>query len=157
LTARKDSKNDLIAPREAIEQSARGADVIHLDRATARPGVPLLVKRLDSPAHDYYLVPWEDERGIIAVVQVDAVTGVFTSAAAFRSPQRQLVMSAEEATRAVAATFGTAAGSPELVWMPCRESASPLQPLYRVRTGDGEVFVGHFGIQRTLMPFGLGG
>jgi hypothetical protein len=147
----------LITWREAIENSGPGVVAVGLDGATVRAGTPLLVKRLDSPAHDYYLVPWEDDRGIVAVVQIDAVTGAFTSAAPFPVPQERLVMSAEEAARAVSATVGTPARETELVWMPCRESASPLQPLYRVRTEHGEVFVGATGVQQTLTPFGRGG
>jgi hypothetical protein len=65
----------------------------------------------------------------------------------------------DDAARAAADALGRrVVGQPQLVWRPCRESAGPLQPLYRVVTEGGEAFVSAAGIvHRTLTPFGRGG
>lgn len=124
-----------------------------------QPGPPLLVTRLDIAGRDYYLVPWLDGRGIVAVAQIDAQSGVLASAAAFSTPLTRLVMTANDARRAVSDRLGQAVfGEPELVWQPCREAASPLQPLYRVSTASGDAFVGVDGsVHLRLTTFGKGG
>lgn len=148
----------MITPAEAVEESKRGLDTIRFDRGGGvHPGTPLLVSRLDVPAADYYLVPWEDDRGIVAVVQVHASSGTFASAAAFPSPQPRLAPSLDEARDAVAEEIGAPIEGPRLVWRPSRESASPLQPMVQVRTANGERFVGLNGVHASLTPFGRGG
>jgi hypothetical protein len=132
-------------------------DVTRKDSLVLNAGAPLFVHRLDVPAHDYYLVPWEDDRGIVWVVQVDAVNGGFASAAPFPSPQPRLVTSADDVRRAVAEKIGPVIDEPCLVWMPCRESTSPLQPLYIVKTQAGAVFFSWSGIHLALTPLGRGG
>jgi hypothetical protein len=119
----------------------------------------VLVRRLDKPGSDYYLVPWSTERGIVLVIKVDAERGVMSSAAALRVPLSRLVRSPEEARDLVVERLGQRViGEPELVWQPCRESASALQPLYRVVVESGEAFVGIDGsVHPRLTPFGKGG
>ena len=153
-----------ISARDAVQASQRGlgkiADpAVAAAYAGAQPGVPLLVTRLDQPNRDYYLVPWQDQRGVLLVALVDAASGEMASAAAFATPMRQLVMSPSEARRLVETQLNTRVrGDPKLVWQPARESASPLQPLYRVSVDGGEAFVAADGaVHRTLTPFGKGG
>jgi hypothetical protein len=148
----------LITPAEAVAASEQGLDTIRFDRNSGvHPGTPLFVTRLDVPSADYYLVPWENDRGIVAVVQIDAATGAFASAAAFPAPQSRLVPDFHEALRTAAEEIGTATEEPRLVWQPSRESASPLQPLVHVRSAAGERFVGWNGVHASLTPFGRGG
>lgn len=109
--------------------------------ASGAAGWPLFVARLDDPGRSYYLVPWHDERGIVLVVQVDAADGAMRSMALLPRPVDQLVVSKEQAMRLVAESSGQVTGDAELVWQPCRESTSPLQPLYRVPVGGGERYV----------------
>jgi hypothetical protein len=157
----------LISPDAAKAAAKRGIAGVRFDSqpnvasalAAGHAGVPVLVRRLDKPASDYYLVPWADDRGIVLVIQIDAERGVMSSAAALRVPLSQLVPSAEEARDVVFDQFKQRiVGEPELVWQPCRESASPLQPLYRIAVESGEAFVGVDGsVHPCLTPFDKGG
>src|SRR5262249_28431991 len=65
----------------------------------------------------------------------------------------------DEARQAVAARLSQRViGEPQLVWRPCRESASPFQPLYQVPIAGGEAFVSVDGsVYRSLTHFGKGG
>jgi hypothetical protein len=157
----------LISATAATEAAKRGLQDVRLEnnpgaaaaRTAGNAGVPLLVTRLDTPKGDYYLVPWQDKRGIVLVVQVDAWSGVMSGAAVLSTPLPRLVMSPDEARQAVAARLSQRViGEPQLVWRPCRESASPFQPLYQVPVAGGEAFVSVDGaVYRSLTPFGKGG
>jgi len=153
-----------ISAADAVRASQRGLQKID-DRevaaayAGAHSGVPLLITRLDQPDRDYYLVPWQDQRGVVLVVQVDASSGEMASAAALAKPIRRLVMSADEARHLVETQLNKRViGEPRLVWQPSRESASPLQPLYHLSVDGGDAFVAVDGsVYRSLTPFGKGG
>jgi hypothetical protein len=123
-------------------------------------GIPLLVTRLDQPDRRYYLVPWQDQRGVVLVAQVDASSGEMASAAALPVPLSGVVMSPDEARRIVETQLKQRiTGEPHLVWRPSHESPSPLQPLYHFTVeGGGDAFVGVDGsFYRRLTPFGRGG
>lgn len=157
----------MITPAAAIDAARRGLEALGLDRspgiasalAAANAGAPVLVARLDQPDRAYYLVPWAGDRGIELVVQVDASSGIMASAAHLPQPLPRLVIAPEEARRVVRERAGRRArGEPRLVWRPCRESSSPLQPLYQVPTDEGDVFVGvDAAVYQQLTPFGRGG
>ena len=157
----------LIDPTAAAEEATRGVQAIHLEddpaasaaRAAGHVGQPLLVRRLDAPDRDYYLVPWQDRQGIAFVVQIDAQSGAMSSLARLPTPLPRIVVTPEEARRAVADQLHRrVVGEPRLVWRPCRESASPLQPLYHVAVEEGNAFVGVDGAAYPrLTPFGKGG
>lgn len=127
--------------------------------AEGEPGVPVYVVRLDQPGHGYYLVPWQQVRGIAAIIQIDAQTGLLASVATPSTFQQALVISKEELWRQIAAQSTLRViGDPTLVWQPCRETASPFLPLYRVPTDGGHLFVGMNGVlHQQLTPFGKGG
>lgn len=127
--------------------------------AEGNPGLPVYVARLDQPGHGYYLVPWQQARGIAAIVQIDAQTGTLASVATPAAPQPALVISKEELWRQIAAQSSLRViGDPILVWQPCRETSSPFLPLYRVPTDAGPLFVGMNGVlHQQLTPFGKGG
>jgi hypothetical protein len=139
---------------QKIDDAAMAARYVH-----GHAGVPLFVTRLDKHDRNYYLVPWEDSRGVLIVVQVDASTGQMLSAAALPTPLSRLVMTPDEARRIVEARLEERPlADPRLVWQPSRESASPLQPLYHFPVEDGDAFVGIDGsLYRKLTPFGKGG
>jgi hypothetical protein len=157
----------MISPTEAAQAAERGLLKIDSDNnadlaaayAAGHVGIPLLVTRLDMPDRDYYLVPWQDQRGVLLVVQVDALTGEMSAAAAFPKPQPTMVMSPNQAQSIVEAQLQERViGEPKLVWQPSRESSSSLQPFYEVAIKDGKVFVGVSGsIYPSLTPFGKGG
>lgn len=156
----------LISPTAAAAEAKRGLEVFRFDdpaaaaaRLSGHAGTPLLVERLDMPQRDYYLVPWQDYRGIVIIVQVDAWNGKMSSLAVLPVPSKRLMMTPQEARRSVETKLAEAVlGEPRLVWQPSRESASPLQPLYHVRTASGDVFVSsEDSIYRSLTPFGRGG
>jgi hypothetical protein len=149
----------LIDARTAVEEASRGLHSVLGDAAVrslaqAHPGTPLLVARIDDPNGDYYLVPWENERGVAVIVQVNARSGAMASLAELPSPQPGIVITPDDAVRAVP----NARGIPRLVWQPCRESSSAFLPFYRIDTGEGAVFVrGDGRVFQTLTPFGRGG
>lgn len=127
--------------------------------AEGQPGDPIYVARLDQPGHGYYLVPWQQARGITLIVLIDAQTGMFSSVAHQSTPQHNLVISLEELRRHIAEQSSLCVkGDPTLVWQPCRETASPFLPLYMVPTEGGNIFVGMNGaLHRQLTPFMKGG
>lgn len=153
-----------IKPSTAVQHARHGLDGV-ADRAVTRalrrgkPGRPTLVLRLDGVGEGYYLIPWRDSGGVVLVVQVDARTGAMLSSAALPAPVKSLGLTADQARRIVQEQTGLrAASKPRLVWQPCRESASPLQPLYEVVLQGGRVFVCPAGVvHRRLTPFGKGG
>jgi hypothetical protein len=157
----------LIEPAVAIKEAKRGLDRIRLEdnpgaadaRAVGHAGVPVFVVRLDEPDQGYYLVPWQDRRGILLIVQVDARSGVMSSMATLQAPLTSLTISPEEAKSFVSDRLGVrVTGQPRLVWQPCRETASPFQPLYQVPVDNGYVFVTVDGtVHRRLTPFLQGG
>ena len=156
-----------ISPAEAAQAAERGLRKIDTDKnadvaaasAGGSAGVPLLVVRLDEPGRDYYLVPWQDQHSILLVIQVDGSTGEMLSVAAQPNRLPELVMSPREACEAVEVQLQERViGQPKIVWRPCRESASPLQPFYQIVTEGGDAFVTADGsVYRTLTPFGKGG
>lgn len=157
----------LIEPAAAIEEAKRGLDSLHIEdnpglasaRAAGHAGVPVLVMRLDAPGQGYYLIPWQDEQGIVLIVQVDAQNGMMTSASALSAPLQSLTMPPEDARRAASEILGVRViDEPRLVWEACRETASPYQPLYQVPIEGGHVFVCMDGsVHRSLTPFMKGG
>jgi hypothetical protein len=157
-----------MTPAAAIEAAKGGLEALGLHRspgiaaalAGATAGAPLLVERLDRPDRAYYLVPWIGGRGVELVVQVDVSSGTMAGATLLPLPLPRLVIPPEEARRAALGegTSPLAAGEPRLVWLPCRESASPLRPFYQVLTGAGNVYVGmDAAVHSRLTPFGKGG
>ena len=156
-----------ISPTVAAQAAERGLQKIDFDNnpevaaayAGGHAGVPLLVSRLDEPDRDYYLVPWQDQRGVVLVVQVDASSGAMSSAALLPTPLSRIVMSADEARRIVETRLKQRIiGEPKLVWRPSHESASPLQPVYHLAVQGGDAFVSVDGsVYRSLTPFGKGG
>jgi hypothetical protein len=157
----------LISPTAAARAAERGLQKIDFDRnpevATAcrggHAGVPLLVTRLDQPDHNYYLVPWQDQRGVAIVIQVDASNGDMLSAAVLPAPAPRIVMTPDEARGVVETRLNQrVTGEPKLVWRPSHESASQLQPLYQIAVEGGNAFVGVDGsVYRSLTPFSKGG
>ena len=153
-----------ISATDALQAAQRGLQKIDdADMASGyvhgHAGVPLFVTRLDKPDHNYYLVPWEDSRGVLIVVQVDASSGEMLSAAMLPKPLSRLVMTPDEARRIVEARSNEGVlGEPRLVWRPSHESASPLQPFYHLPLERGDAFVGVDGsLYQVLTPFGKGG
>ena len=126
--------------------------------ASGEAGWPLFVTRMDRPDQSYYLVPWHDEQGIVLVVQIDADDGAMRSFALLPAPVGQLLISKEQAVRLVAESRIQVTGDAELVWKPCRESTSPLQPLWRVPVEGGERYVTAGGeVRDRLTELGRGG
>jgi hypothetical protein len=131
-----------------------------------RTGEPLLVRRLDRPASEYWIVPTLDARGRPrAAVGVDARRGDYQQALALRDPDAASFAFAD-ARKAMDRVLGrefqlpgnggrlvvTAQGlsaHPVLVWRPCRQSLSPFYPFrmlllgahrFYVRVFDGAVY-----------------
>ena len=131
----------MISAKAAVETARQGIERYGLDKtpdvaaalAAGHVADPVLVKRLDMPEHDYYLVTWADEQGIRLIAQVDAVTGALASAAPLQQPLPRLMIDASEARRLVIENLDPdVIGEPQIVWYPCRESASSFLPFYQI-------------------------
>ena len=157
----------LVSPEAAIKAARQGLSQLHssdqpgieASLAAGQAGTPIYVSRCDQAGKGYYLVPWQEPGGISLIVQVDASTGQLASVAVPSIPQPTLVMSAEEARHHVNQKLALrVTAEPVLVWQPCRETASPFLPLYRVETEAGRVFVGMNGaVHQQLHSFMKGG
>jgi len=135
-----------------------GHDAARAALANGNVDPAFLVARLDRPERSFYLVPWRDERGVVLVAQVDAASGALNSVAVLPEPVGDVLISKERARALVTAGGGRVAGDPQLVWQPCRESMSPLQPLYRVPIERGAAYVAMDGtVHDQLTPLGKGG
>ncbi|HUT42428.1 MAG TPA: hypothetical protein VM011_13935 [Gammaproteobacteria bacterium] len=123
------------------------------------PGQPLLVERLDEAGDGYYLVPWNTSRGTELMVRVDAVTGAFLGLTRFSQPASSPLLSVREALdRARAEMTGIEFGLPRAVWRPCRESTTPVRPLYEIPFEDAMLYVDMDGtVHHRLTPLGRGG
>ena len=151
----------------AIEAAKHGIANYELDNSDevasamseGRPKSALLVRRLDDPLRSYYLVPWESEEGVGLVARVDAETGELLGAATFSRPAPYPFITAAQALDLVLDEFkaGTV-GELKLVWKPCRESTSPLRPLYQIPYIDRLLYMDMDGkIYSELTPLGRGG
>ena len=146
------------AARRALQNlRGRNHDDAITAAATANAGRAVFVRRLDQPEQSYFLVPWHDARGVVLVVQVDG-NGEMRSVAVLPKPVNHLIIPEEQVHSLVADCGGQAIGDPELVWRPCQESTGPLQPIYRVPTKGGELYVTAGGsIRDRLTPLSKGG
>lgn len=163
---------EFLKPEQAIEFSEVGLKEYGLrddERVAgalrdAKPGEPHPVARLDRPNAYYHLVPWEVERGVIALSRTDARFGTFQGLRLLERPIRAEFLSRAAVLKRV--TEGrfelplklgrlifypeVACLAPTLVWRPCWESWSPHLPFYQFTVGaqtiyvriDGEVFTG---------------
>lgn len=127
----------MIGKAEAAEASRRAP---HLP--PGEPGKPRRVERLDG-GPDYYLVPWETNRGTAGLVLVDGeggVLGVSLSPEPGPSPLLDPIPGAR------------------LVWQPCQESTSPARPFYEIVHPGGDItYVDMSGRESDrLTPLGRG-
>jgi len=119
------------------------------------PGRAAHVARLDRPGSGYYLVWFGAEDAAVAVAAVDPAGGEVLSHARLPGAGSHLVVTAEEAIRRAGETN---AGTPLLVWRPCRASLSMLSPFWEVTTARGAVYVDQRGrVWRVLEAGGPGG
>lgn len=169
MRVRLSMENDiiLITTEEAIKAAMRGVRDYGLERnpdivsaiSIGKPDTPLLVKRLDVLKQAYYLVPWVIEEGTVLIAEVDASNGSMRSAARLPKAVPHLFLSPDEALTLVSRKFPSQKlGKPLLVWQPCRETTSPLRPLYEIPYEDGILYVDMDGsIFSSLTPLNLGG
>ncbi|WP_156304373.1 hypothetical protein [Nitrosospira briensis] len=140
-------------------------------------GMPQLVQRLDRPNDFYYLTPWEGERGISALVDIDARFGFFKSARVFSEPAKEWLIGGEHGAKSAELIArrvndkifelpgekgrfkvypGTYCITPILVWKPCRQSWSPHLPFYQLAIGGTLLYVRVDGEVFTQLTSGLG-
>ena len=156
------SPSRVITPADAVAAAARGLEGTEAGRRAAaggRAGAPQLVRRLDAPGRDYYLVSWHDARGVVALIHVDGTGGEMVSRVVLPLAVTRLIPTPDDARRAVTSQLRQEpTGAPELVWCPCQETGSPMQPLYRVPVAAGSVFVAVSGsVHHELTPLGQDG
>lgn len=155
----------LIAPREAIELALTGVREYGLlerkDWAAVlertEPSAGHLVQRLDVADSFYCLVPFVDDRGAVAVVDVDGRFGNYRQAMALAEAERSLLSVLDDdhvRELTLGQRFGSEGGRrsvlvreeafclyPMLVWQPCLESLSPFFPFHMVTVGDERIYV----------------
>jgi hypothetical protein len=158
---------DLIAPSEATEAAIRGIRKYGLESdpgiaaavSDGQPGVPLLIKRFGQQEGYYYLIPWLTKEGTALIAEVDANNGMMGSVSSLAKPIPHLFLEPDKAINIVSRKFpGRKFGKPLLVWRPCRETTSPLRPLYEIPFEGGVLYVDMDGaVFPSLTPLGLGG
>ncbi len=106
------------------------------------PETPLLVERLDDPEVAYYLIPWMISEGVIFVVKVNALNGDFLELRTFSKPTPSPYLMPTQALACAQQEFPTSTfGNPQLVWQPCTESTSPMEPFYKIPYDEGVLYI----------------
>jgi len=156
-----------LTPNKAIDVAVHGIRKHNLDRDPMIASIidkgdaaaPLLVERLDIPGHSYYLIPFLFEGYVGLIVQLDARDGTIQSATPVAKSKSSLFLGVEQAIDIFSQRHpGLKLQKLKLVWQPCRESSSPLQPLYQITIEGGAYYMGMNGsIYDNLTPFGRGG
>ncbi len=157
------SRIDEAAAIRAAELALGGQELFGEHAAEAarkgRPGQPLLVECLADACVDYYLIPWNTGRGTELILRVDAFTGTFLSVVQIAETTGSYLLSSRDALiRARAELPGVEFEAPRCVWLPCRQSTSPLRPFHEVPYEGGVLYVDMDGeVYRKLTPLGHGG
>lgn len=122
------------------------------------PEKPLLVERLDKPGFAYYLISWRITEGVIFIVELDASNGNVLEVRNFPTPTPSPFLSPDEALDYVKNIInGSSFETPYLVWQPCKESTSPMNPFYKIIYDDGAIYVGmHKNLFHNPTPLVLG-
>ena len=114
------------------------------------PASAWYIRRIDREDGAYYLIVFGDAQAAVAVAAVDAVSGEIEASAVLPGMGPHLTIDANEAMRRAALSGAARA---ELVWRPCRNSLSPLYPIWHVYSGTTEVYVDQQGIVcKSLEP-----
>ena len=151
------------AATQAAEQALHGQKLLDEQAVQAardgHPGQPVLVERRDDEDRDYYLVPWNTERGTELIVRIGAASGEFLGVVHVADPTASHFLNADEAlARAREELPGVEFDAPRCVWFPCRQSTTPMRPFYEFQFDGGTLYVDLEGIvYRELTPLGLGG
>lgn len=130
--------DEVMAALDAIPDPALRAAVTH-----SVPGDPVRVERLDLPGAEYWLIPFADDEGLRAVVEVRS--GRAVKGGVVTAPGAGFLLAPGAALDAVRATGAAPGPSQRLVWQPCAESWDSFQPLWLVDTAGGPVFVDQAG------------
>jgi hypothetical protein len=110
-----------------------------LNAATIDPRVYFVTSLYAAPLTDYAIVATTDGAGITARFALDSNTGVFLEGQGVRSQGGHLTPWVDP--HAIAGTWGVPVSTPEIVWQPCRESASRFKPFWRYQVGGSQKYV----------------
>lgn len=156
---------DLLAPQLAAGHASDGAKRYGLHEREnwalalrdTTPKTPMLVQRLDAVDSYYYIVPFEDARGVRAAVSVNARTGDYRQSIMVDRGETGILTGLDD-ERIRKLTIGRVLDlpnrqgrlhirreafslSPTLVWRPCLESLSPFYPFHVITIGAHRVYV----------------
>jgi hypothetical protein len=137
---------------EAIGRARIGLGIAQTVEAQAHR-----VRHLLRQNDDYYLVIFGEQNYAVAVAIVRINSGEIANSAQLPGRGPHLTVSASQAL-ALAGLNEHAGSQIELVWQPCRASRSPLYPIWKIQTPEGEVYVDQQGnTWQNLNPAGPGG
>lgn len=107
------------------------------------PENPLFVKKLGKPEFAYYLIPWRIIKGVVFIVRVDASSGDVLEVRTFPKPTPSPFLSPNDALVYAQNKYPTYKfGNPNLVWQPCEESTTAMEPFYMIPYNHRTLFVG---------------
>ncbi|HQR31520.1 MAG TPA: C39 family peptidase [Blastocatellia bacterium] len=156
-----------ISPEEILnlvrkELSATGDNVLNMIGRRAAMfslATPVLVRRLDRPNYDYYLVAVKDNNGeVVQLFRMDALTGAYLDSLqidpavlyfdiqandpATQSMLRSIKLQLHNSSNARQSLSALqASNAPNLIWQPSAQSQSPFYPFHKVAEGDKSAFI----------------
>lgn len=107
------------------------------------PGEPVYVYSLDEELNDYYLIPFEKDGYIAVVVEITVMDDIalFGSVGAPSIQTKDVVRPTLDEAREVLSESGHDDDwDVRLVWKPCLQTMSRLQPVWEFSNDDGETW-----------------
>ncbi|QSZ66233.1 hypothetical protein RJ40_01330 [Methanofollis aquaemaris] len=117
------------------------------------PGEPVYVYSLDEKLNDYYLIPFEKDGyiAVIATVTIMDDIALFGSVTAPSIQTKDVVRPTLEEAREVLSERGHDDDlDARLVWKPCLQTMSRLQPVWEFSNDDGETWYVCYSFDDTI-------
>ncbi len=143
-------KINFISTDTATEKAIKGAKIYNLVKDPNIASVlnngeyktPLLVKRLDKENNYYYLIPWILKNRIALVIELNALDGSLLGATYIPQKAQITFISPKKALKLAAKAYPNYKfKKSRLVWRPCQESYTPLQPFHQIPYKKGFLYI----------------
>ncbi|MCX6286005.1 MAG: hypothetical protein NTY96_02690 [Bacteroidetes bacterium] len=127
-----------------LQRCLENVDLIHC----------LFIHRLDDPGASYYILYWLINDKMICIAEVDAFNGNILSFTPFTHPATEHYHDTEKFEEMIRIRYpDEVVADSDLVWKPCNESNSSINPFRRVNTDKRTYFISMFGeIYTELTP-----